>query len=63
VTYFKKRDAVVSDGVRTHVIGQRMFGKPMKDTDVISYKQAKELAMAVLYDVEYRQWRTKQLEL
>lgn len=62
MSFWKKRDAVVHDGVRVHVIGQRMFGKPMKDSDAITYKEAKQLAMAFLYDVDYRNWRTAQME-
>jgi hypothetical protein len=56
-TFWKRGDAVVADGQRIDIIGKRLFRAPMKDTDMVTFAQAKQLAYSVLYDYEYREWR------
>jgi hypothetical protein len=55
-------DKVMHDSPRIHVLGMRLFRRPMKNTDMVTYAEAKKLALAVLYDVEYRGWRSNQIE-
>lgn len=59
-TFWKRGDAVVADGQRIDIIGKRLFCAPMKDTDMVTFAQAKQLAYHVLYDYEYREWRAEQ---
>jgi hypothetical protein len=59
--FWKRRDAVVCDGQRADIIGKRLFSRPIKDTDLVTYKDAKRLAMAMLLDFGYREWRTAEL--
>lgn len=63
--YWNKGDKVVSDGVRLNVITQRMAaekGKIWHGGTTLTFDEAKQLAMAMLYDFEYRKWRTSQIE-
>jgi hypothetical protein len=59
--FWKKRDAIVCDTQRLDIIGKRLFAWPIKDTDLVTYKEAKLLAMAMLKDSDYREWRSAEL--
>lgn len=60
--FWKRGDKVVHDIQRADIIGKRMFGRPMKDAEPVTYKEAKRLAMAMLMDFGYRQWRSAEIE-
>jgi hypothetical protein len=64
--YWNKGDAVVSDRRRLNIIAQRFFaekGQTIHEGQKVSFQEAKDLAIAMLYDYEYREWRTKQEKL
>jgi len=60
--FWKRGDKVVHDGQRADIIGKRMFGRPIKDAELVTYKDAKRLAMAMLMDLGYREWRSSELD-
>lgn len=64
--YWNKGDAVVSDRRRLNIIAQRFFaekGRTIHEGQKVSFQEAKDLAIAMLYDFEYRKWRDEQEKL
>lgn len=62
--YWNKGDMVVSDRVRVNVIAQRMAaenGKVWHEGTPLRFSEAKDLAIAMLYDFDYREWRTARM--
>ena len=53
---------VMTDKVRIKTIFDQHFGRSLKNDDMLTAGEARQLACKVLYDYEYREWRTKQLE-
>lgn len=63
--YWNKGDKIASDRVRVNVIAQRMAaerGKEWHGGTPLTFDEAKDLAIAMLYDFDYREWRSAQMD-
>lgn len=63
--YWNKGDKVASDRVRVNVIAQRMAAERDKEWHSgtpLTFDEAKDLAIAMLYDFDYREWRSAQMD-
>lgn len=64
--YFYKGDKSVCDTQRVDIVGRRLFsekyGLGVKNDTQMTYEDAKLLAVVFLYDLEYRQQRSKQAD-
>lgn len=62
--YWNEGDKIVSDRVRLNVIAQRMAAEKnevWRGGTNLKFHEAKQLAMAMLNDFDYREWRTAKI--